>query len=395
MLRPGDDMARIVSFKVTGLAGREGVYEKTLERDTNVFYGPNGSGKTTLLKILYSALSVDAQILDSLAFESAEVDVHLNKHNRVFKRTFTKPSSDEPVAEPHSVSTPLYDALYGTRPSLIRRRRRPQWESVPPEPGEGKLTQYRLGFLPITRLYRAVGRSTTGERALSEDELDARFAEHVQQLWTEYYADMSSEISAAQEIGLANILHYVLSGEDSETQAETAVEIQDAYERVSSFLHRQPALTSVLGSKQEFEKKYKRDPQTKSIVKQIDAVEKRIEEVTAPRQRLQELLESMYSGTKKIAFAEKEITIQTSNKKNIGLPALSSGEKQLFFIALNSLQCGNSSLIVDEPELSMHVDWQKKLINSLFQLNPRMQFIAATHSPEIIADIPDSKVFSL
>lgn len=99
----------------------------------------------------------------------------------------------------------------------------------------------------------------------------------------------------------------------------------------------------------------------------------------------------MYSGNKRIVFSEKEITIEIPDKAKIRLPALSSGEKQLFFISLEAIDSGNSSLIIDEPELSMHVDWQKKLVRSLRVLNPRMQLIMATHSPEIMADLADEK----
>ena len=43
----------------------------------------------------------------------------------------------------------------------------------------------------------------------------------------------------------------------------------------------------------------------------------------------------------------------------------------------------------------MHIDWQHKLLSSLQQLNPSMQLIAATHSPEIMADLPDDKIFRI
>jgi predicted ATP-dependent endonuclease of OLD family len=56
---------------------------------------------------------------------------------------------------------------------------------------------------------------------------------------------------------------------------------------------------------------------------------------------------------------------------------------------------GNHSLIVDEPELSMHIDWQKKLLWTLHGLNPKIQQIMATHSPEIMAEIPDDRIFRL
>jgi len=46
----------------------------------------------------------------------------------------------------------------------------------------------------------------------------------------------------------------------------------------------------------------------------------------------------------------------------------------------------NAILFMDEPELSLHFDWQKKLIEYIRQLNPNVQIILATHSPAIIME---------
>ena len=41
-------------------------------------------------------------------------------------------------------------------------------------------------------------------------------------------------------------------------------------------------------------------------------------------------------------------------------------------------------LFMDEPEVSMHVEWQKQLIDLILQLNPNVQIILTTHSPAVI-----------
>jgi len=87
--------------------------------------------------------------------------------------------------------------------------------------------------------------------------------------------------------------------------------------------------------------------------------------------------------------------VTSHSGKNIGLASLSSGEKHLLRILVEALLIGESSLIVDEPEISMHVDWQKQLIHSLRALNQTAQFIFATHSPEVLADVPDEKIFRI
>ena len=67
---------------------------------------------------------------------------------------------------------------------------------------------------------------------------------------------------------------------------------------------------------------------------------------------------------------------------------LSSGEKQFLIVMLTVLlqRKRESILIMDEPEISMHIDWQRKLLQSLNRLNPNCQLILATHSPGVIID---------
>ena len=67
---------------------------------------------------------------------------------------------------------------------------------------------------------------------------------------------------------------------------------------------------------------------------------------------------------------------------------LSSGEKQLLIILLTVLlERGEECiLMLDEPEISMHISWQYKLIDMILQLNPNVQIILTTHSPMIFSD---------
>ena len=68
--------------------------------------------------------------------------------------------------------------------------------------------------------------------------------------------------------------------------------------------------------------------------------------------------------------------------------SLSSGEKQLLIQFMEViLQEGRSLIfIADEPELSLHIIWQEKLLKALRDLNINAQLIVATHSPDIVAD---------
>lgn len=64
---------------------------------------------------------------------------------------------------------------------------------------------------------------------------------------------------------------------------------------------------------------------------------------------------------------------------------LSAGEKQMLIILLTAIiqDQKNSILLMDEPEISLHFEWQKRLIEIIRELNPNVQLIIATHSPFI------------
>ena len=48
--------------------------------------------------------------------------------------------------------------------------------------------------------------------------------------------------------------------------------------------------------------------------------------------------------------------------------------------------------ITDEPELSLHIAWQRNLLSSIRKLNSNAQIIVATHSPEIAGGFPFSVI---
>ena len=78
---------------------------------------------------------------------------------------------------------------------------------------------------------------------------------------------------------------------------------------------------------------------------------------------------------------------QHANKRlsNLCVRNLSSGEKQLLILLTQTLLQENAPyiFIADEPELSLHIEWQKYIIGAINELNPNAQVIVATHSPEI------------
>lgn len=81
-----------------------------------------------------------------------------------------------------------------------------------------------------------------------------------------------------------------------------------------------------------------------------------------------------------------EWEFKTEAGKSLKLSQLSSGERQLIFILATAANTYGKPTIflMDEPEVSLHLSWQEKIIDAIMNINPLMQIIAVTHSPGII-----------
>ena len=76
------------------------------------------------------------------------------------------------------------------------------------------------------------------------------------------------------------------------------------------------------------------------------------------------------------------------SKKGEKIPwqSLSMGEKQILLLLLmvSNTQQQPCIFFMDEPDLSMHIDWKEILVKELHELNPNMQIILSTHAPSVI-----------
>ena len=110
--------------------------------------------------------------------------------------------------------------------------------------------------------------------------------------------------------------------------------------------------------------------------------------LSEPKRKFQDIVDRLFADTgKKIVRTENEIRFSQIGETLLPYQ-LSSGEKQILAILLTVLVQDNKPyvLFMDEPEVSLHVDWQQQLIDLIRQLNPNVQIILSTHSPALIMD---------
>lgn len=105
------------------------------------------------------------------------------------------------------------------------------------------------------------------------------------------------------------------------------------------------------------------------------------ERITALCELISEFIEPKY-----LSELDGSVSIYGGeDDREIDFTVLSTGEKQLLIILFKIFLSGNSLITLDEPELSLHISWQQKLLEAVNKLNPNAQLIVATHSPEIAA----------
>jgi len=91
-----------------------------------------------------------------------------------------------------------------------------------------------------------------------------------------------------------------------------------------------------------------------------------------------------FIGDKKFTLLSGELHIK-SGDDDLPIEKLSSGEKQLLILLIEALLQRQMPFVflADEPELSLHIAWQKKIVPAVRRVNPNAQVIVATHSPEV------------
>lgn len=101
------------------------------------------------------------------------------------------------------------------------------------------------------------------------------------------------------------------------------------------------------------------------------------------------LVNEAFKETGKVIDNESDkLRFVIEGKTSIDANKLSSGEKQLLIILLTVLLEDGQEyvLMMDEPEISLHISWQYELLNWILELNPNVQLILTTHSPSIFSD---------
>jgi energy-coupling factor transporter ATP-binding protein EcfA2 len=387
-----------------------------------ILYGENGSGKTTILRLLYSLLSDHASQgnrgrIGNTRFESFEVELD-DGTVVTAARSRTSAPGDYRLTLVHGgtvlcdgtvvmASDGSIDSSDGTTEHFVARLR------------ELKLS---VGFVPEDRRYLVSSRldpesiespppapHRVGARRRSEP-LDAaaligvvvrlfeerirrrvfRSARNAERGSNSVYVQVARELAAAK-MGLAEYpehyaqlverLNEVVGRADGFAKFELIdksglEELLDIYVNASS--QTTPSIARVLGPF-------------------VDGMLVRMKALESVRSSLDGFLTDLneYLYLKKATFRVREgLVIRAYNGDPVPPGQLSSGERQLLlmFCALSLFDSQRRIFLLDEPEISLNIKWQRRLLSSFLGLSSsaRQQLVVASHSVDVISPHQDA-----
>ena len=124
----------------------------------------------------------------------------------------------------------------------------------------------------------------------------------------------------------------------------------------------------------------------------LESIEKKLEAMTEVYTRVDSLVSiiNRFLTNKLLTYdLHKGIAISANDGTTLDPAMLSSGERHLVLLFCNSFIAVDrpSIMMIDEPELSLNIKWQRKLISSLLDCigDSPVQYLFATHSMELLA----------
>ena len=421
----------IESFKIDKLWGYRDI-DLTFNNDVNILIGPNGSGKTTILNLLHTILSGDLRNILNFNFQQAKIGVKSFKGNSI--RTIKVDIGEEFLKlkvgqKEHNAPIDILSRRGPIRSSLrYFHERENVIRNMLSEEIDGELTALvPLVWLPVSRRLPII--KDQEERYIREkplESVDLRLEDLLDGL-SRYHSTLNAQLSERYREFERQVLSVILFSKEHDqlksirnsvfhsppTEAEKD-QLLNAFEAAgfldesmqsriddhfAAFDAAKKVFPLIYAGKDiplEFEDTFVIPliGRTKAMVKYAGELEKDKERIFASLQLYEEIANS-FLNDKSIKVDENGLLkIKSLSPSELNWHLLSSGEKQVLILLTQALLKFDKSVvyIADEPELSLHVTWQEKLLESLVALGGQMQVIVATHSPDIVGRFHDKVI---
>lgn len=425
-------MPTIESVNIEGFWGNHDVF-LYFDPKVNFLVGVNGSGKTTAIDILASALQCDEEALERLPFERIEIVLFDKETRRKPSVVVERDLSDEgglasivykikesakSTAEETKVFSPfefrehpLHTRRDPRTGQIIRRRIAHDYGYREVRMELSKLI--KMNWLSINRVSSV---RSGPERSSNETHVDRKLREISDRL-ERYFSELSSNANQRTRDFQRKLFRSLIADASSfsldknlggmNLKLEKSALI-DIFERFNipydEYRNDADKFFDTLQVIQDDKEKNSYSPadfvaminahKIHALVGEWNGAVEAEKGILRPRDAFVEILDAMFHRKKSEVMPSGEIVFHSRSGKTLRITELSSGEKQLFIILAEALLQKDAewTYIADEPELSLHVDWQEVLVDNLRSLNPNSQVIFATHSPDIISHYSDQVI---
>ncbi|OWU66388.1 hypothetical protein ATO2_18905 [Roseovarius sp. 22II1-1F6A] len=429
-------MHKIKSITITGFRKQEAPIKLDLDEEANFLIGRNGTGKTSLINLINACLTVDQKVLTDTIFQS--VIVRFKMAGKTTVPILEVEKLDYKIAGAYvrysykdsgSAKPEVFELSFGRRRMPVRtldgQRRvvyRPDDIKVLKEKLENTFSHTWLSLHRGHELFEDPPFSEYEEYEYETPEIlpgvDRKLADVLQNLRQYFFkldrkvSDLTSQFQKdwflsflATEASDTDIINTEI---DFEEEKNAIIAIFDRFEVPAGAYEDQLEKHVQLGvTALKTFRKQEGFPISKffnlydvvrlhRLVEQWQQLQEKQKEILEPKIDFINIASGMLYK-KSIAFNQaNEIVINAHDKIKIPVEKLSSGEKQLIIFLAETLLQENQPFIflADEPELSLHVEWQEQLVSNLLKVNPSAQVLFATHSPDIVGEYGDY-IFSM
>lgn len=363
----------IKSIEASGLSRSNEPLFATFHNDINIITGRNGSGKTTLLKLMWYIISgnIEYAVREvpflKVRLVTSDYDITLIRISGMQIRVEILINDEIITLEDyHDEDIGSYYDAEDQANNIVNRMGSsvffPTFRRI--EGGFSLGRPNNSGNISLRASSRAKGEIEEALLALS------------QRMSVERHAFVSS-ISTVDIVSLLMKNYTAMSELSNDLQNSVS---QDVIDDIKSYkLYNSPAVGDVSRAERVID----------SIMNKIEGMDAARAKIMLPLDAVRVLVERLFkhSGIKlntRLSFGDVATAVNSD--------ALSAGEKQMLsFICYNAFY-DDSIIFIDEPELSLHVDWQRQLFPILREQKKSNQFIIATHSPFIYGKYPDKEI---
>ncbi len=378
-----------------------------------IIYGENGSGKTTLLQVIQAIFKQDFEFLKSQNISLARIDYELNEEAESVEINM---GEDIAFRSNNNTFNNLSSALFGIHRGMV---------------------DYNQAFLKdLSKKIKDNVQLVESFMLLKMNDKTIREGWHLIQSLKKIPSDIDSKLSSTiystdRHSTIDNVevqvLEYTLRSSFEKGEKMIITNISNAFfSTIDNALNTPPNITPPKNFHQRFSKRKTffelfinrlSDSATKDKLKYFldednyDNLEKEaplfkvllINMLEAAEKDERENIDlkaiTMLVSTfnefiihqKKLVLNAVEIYIAFPNGQRHSLADLSSGERHLLsFLTLFLITTRNRNFfLIDEPEISLSMKWQRRLLTLLSEFSPHSQIIVATHSPEMADGKPE------